>query len=124
MNKFVLFHKLSEETLNVTTYNTLKELHEANPGIIKENGCWEPEIGPTHCVSFVHDQYGALCLEEVLDFDELFEEEEPDTADLDDGWVEVEVNGLKMKVPAGTTQEDIKSALTCCCSYDSPEVSL
>lgn len=128
MQRYLLIYMNEEqgdEEISVESNSDLKRLLELNPDSYKIT---DGEV-------FLHDGFqfakvwcngGEVELEEIyqselesvlgmVDVDEDEEEEE-------EGWIPVTINGLQVKVPPGTTQEEVIQKLASASGYENPEI--
>lgn len=135
MTKYVLFCKVGDSLVAVS-YNSARELYQENNTIFSRSENWDKPVllDPTKYVIVCIEEstiHNGLLAEEVSpeEFDMFIpmlredeEDEENECCESGDGWINITINGLEVKVPPGTTQEDVQNALASASGYEDPTI--
>lgn len=134
MTKYVLFYRAGDSLVAVS-YNSLQELYQNNDTIFGRSETWNDPVflDPTKYVIICIEESSlnnGLMVEQVdpSEFDEFIpmlpeeEEETDECCQPSDDWINITINGLEVKVPPGTTRENVQNALASASGYEDPTI--
>lgn len=113
--KYLLIEMSGLGNQTITVYNSAVELVRFKPDLI----AWD-EWGDLHIMDELTDlfkvdyRHDTIVVDQFYDFDDDFKTLIPRTENQkeeEEEWIPIELNGLIVKVPAGTTRDEIAVAL-------------